>query len=118
MGHLEILINGGAETYLQLGFQSGLISTFCNRGKRINLEVYEVKDPASASAVCARKAGNGGKPIPLGEAGVLHDYYLHFWKCPFQVTLTGYDSDPETLQGLMTIAKAVEGRIGRETGRL
>jgi len=111
------LINGGAETYFQLGFQRAVISTFSNRGKRINLEVYEMKDPASASAVYARKAGNGGKPIPLGEAGVLHGYYLHFWKGLFQVTLTGYDSDPETLQGLMTIAKAVEGRIGRGTGR-
>jgi len=107
------LINGGAETYLRLGFQRAIISTFSSRGKRINLEVYEMKDPASASAVYARKAGDGGKRIPLGEAAVLHGHYLHFWKGRFQVTLAGYDSEPETLQGLMAIAKAVEERIGR-----
>ena len=41
------LINGGAEEYVKEGFSRAVMATYRNNeGKRINLEIYEMRSPA------------------------------------------------------------------------
>jgi len=109
---LFALINGGAELYLELGFKQALMASYTNKaGTFITLEIYEMSDPKAARTVFEQKAGGQGKRIALGDGALLADYYLNFWKGPYQVTLTGDDSTRETVEGLMTIAKLVEENI-------
>ncbi|MDM8521853.1 hypothetical protein QUF80_00630 [Desulfococcaceae bacterium HSG8] len=109
---LFVLINGGAEIYLRYGFEQAVFATYkSTSGKRIHLEIFEMKAPAGASEVYARKKGDEKKETGLGDDALLADYYLIFRKDQFYVVLTGDDSEKETRDGLTEVAKYVEKRI-------
>jgi len=106
------LINGGAEEYVKQGFRRALLATYRNNeGKRINVDVYEMLSPESAKRIHRKKAGDRGATVPVGEEAAMEDYYLNFQKGSFQVTLSGYDTQKETLEWLLQIGRLVAERI-------
>jgi hypothetical protein len=108
---LFLLINGGAEIYYEYGFKQAVTEVYKKGNKTINLEIYEMKSPASAYGVYTFKTGDDGNEFAIGNGAKLEDYYLNSWKGNFQVTLTGFDSGKETLNGLLTIARVIESKI-------
>lgn len=115
---LFVLINGGAEIYHEYGFKQVIMQSYENEHeKAINLEIYEMTNSASAFGIYSFKTSHRGKELPLGDKARLEDYYLNFWKGNFLITITGFDSEPETIDGLITIAKAVNSKI-KSTGEL
>lgn len=109
---LFVLINGGAEIYHEYGFKQVIMQSYeKEHEKSINLEIYEMTNSASAFGIYSFKTSHRGKALPLGDKALLEDYYLNFWKGNFLVTITGFDSEPETIDGLITIAKAVDSKI-------
>lgn len=109
---LYLYINGGAEIYHEFGFQRILVQDYKNDNeKSISLELYEMTDPESAFGIYTFKRSDSGEVLLLGSGGSLEDYYLNFWKGRFLVTITGFDSEDETIVGLKEIAQAVNGLI-------
>lgn len=109
---LFVLINGGAEIYHEYGFKQVVMQSYENMlEKSINLEIYEMENCASAFGIYSFKTSSRGKELPLGDKALLEDYYLNFWKGDFLVTITGFDSEQETIDGLITIANAVASKI-------
>jgi hypothetical protein len=107
------LINGGAEEYVKEGFSRAVMATYRNNeGKRINLDIYEMLSSESAKRIYRKKAGDKGQKVFVGEEATLEDYYLNFRKGAYQVTLSGYDTQRETLEWLLRIARLVAERIG------
>lgn len=106
------LINGGAEEYVKEGFRRAVTATYKNKeGKRINLDLYEMLSPESAKRIYAKKAGAGGTTVSVGEEAALEDYYLNFRKGPYQVTLSGYDTHQDTMEGILLMGRLVAERI-------
>jgi hypothetical protein len=106
------LINGGAEEYLKEGFSWAVMATYRNNeGKRINLEIYEMLSPESAKRIHRKKAGDKGQKVSVGEEAAMEEYYLNFRKGVYQVTLSGYDNQRETLEWLLRMARLVAERI-------
>ena len=106
------LINGGAEEYVKQGFRRAVMATYRNKeGKRINLDIYEILSPESAKSIHRKKAGDKGQKVSVGEEAAMEDYYLNFRKGAYQVTLSGYDTQRETLEWLLRIARLVAERI-------
>jgi hypothetical protein len=106
------LINGGAEEYVKEGFSRAVMATYRNKeGKRINLEIYEMLSPESAQRIYRKKTGDKGQKVSVGEESAMEDYYLNFRKGVYQVTLSGYDTQRETLEWLLRIARLVAERI-------
>ena len=106
------LINGGAEEYVKEGFSRAVMATYRNNeGKRINLDIYEMLSPESAKRIYRKKAGDKGPKVSVGEEAAMEDYYLNFRKGTYQVTLSGYDTQRETLEWLLRIARLVAERI-------
>ena len=106
------LINGGAEEYVKEGFSRAVMATYRNKeGKRINLDIYEMLSPESAVRIHRKKAGDRGQKVSVGEEAVMEDYYLSFQKGTYQVTLSGYDTQRETLEWLLRMARLVAERI-------
>ena len=115
---LFLYINGGAEIYYEYGFIQVIIQEYRNeRDKIINLELYEMEDPASAYGMYTFKTGDSGQKIGIGNDAFLEEYYLNFWKGNLLVTLTGFDSESETVNGLIHIAQATDTRIKAEGQR-
>ncbi|MCP4896505.1 MAG: hypothetical protein GY906_05970 [bacterium] len=103
------LINGGAEMYHEIGFSRVLSAEYADPDQRyITLELFEMADAGAAYGVYSFKIGSGGETASVGSAGVLDGYYMNFWKGPYVVTLTGMDDDPETRDGILAIATAVD----------
>ena len=106
------LINGGAEEYVKEGFRRAVLATYRNKeGKRINLDIYEMLSPESAKRIHRKKAGDKGQKVSVGDEAALEDHYLNFRKGAYQVTLSGYDTQKETLEWLLRLARLVAERI-------
>jgi hypothetical protein len=106
------LINGAAEIYVQAGFESAILVSYRNsKGKMINLEIFEMTSDESARTVHEKKIGDKGKTLPIGDAALLEGYYINFRKGRFQVTLSGDDSEDETVKALLNMARLVAENI-------
>jgi len=109
---LYLYIDGGAEIYHEYGFRKVIIQDYINKNeKSISLEIFEMTTPESAYGIYTFKTSPEGKELDLGNGAQLADYYLNFWKGNIIVTLTGFDEDEETIEGLLEIARAVEVKI-------
>jgi hypothetical protein len=109
---LFVYINGGAEIYHEYGFEKVVVQDYRSaEGSRINLEIFEMECDRGAFGIYSFKRGRGGDSLPLGNGGVLKDYYINFWKGRAAVTVTGLDSSQETLSGLRAVALAVDARL-------
>jgi hypothetical protein len=109
---LFTVINGGAELYVRLGFARAVFASYANNaGKGINLEIYQMKSPELAREVYTHKVGDKGRAADFGEAAFFEAYYLNFYKGPYQVTISGYDTDSQTVAGIFAIAGSVDRRL-------
>jgi len=107
------VINGGAEEYVKAGFSRAVFATYkSTKGKRINLDIYEMVSPESAGTIYRKKAGDKGKKVSIGEEAALEDYYLNFRKGAYHVAVSGYDTQKETLEWILLMARLVAERIG------
>jgi len=106
------LINGGAEIYIQEGFKRAVLASYTNKkGNMINLEIFEMTSAESARNTFIKKIGKQGKKLLIGEDAILEDYYLNFRKGCFQVTLSLYAPEEESMKMLIEMARMVAGRI-------
>ena len=109
---LFTVINGGAEMYLRLGFTRAVFAAYRSPDDRnINLEIYQMENAAAARKVQAMKAGAEGRAADFGETARLADYYLNFCKGPYQVTVSGYDTDKQTVAGILALAGRIDKRL-------
>lgn len=107
------LINGGAEVYHRFGFVQALATQYSDAdGRSLSLEVFEMGDVKGAHDIFADKAGGSGEPLDIGDEARSEDYYLNFRSGLFLVTITGFDSDETTTEGILNLARAVAGALG------
>jgi len=115
---LFLLINGGAEIYQEYGFKEAVLQEYANEnGKSVNVEIYRMTSPTSAFGVYSFKTGKSGTDLPMGQDALLEEYYLNFWKGNLLVTLIGFDSEKETMDGLIDIARAIDSKINESGER-
>lgn len=109
---LYLLINGGAEIYMQEGFQRAVLASYGNAdGKVINVEIYEMAAAENARHIQQLKIGARGKATPVGEEAVLEDYFLNMRQGRFQATFSGYDAEKDTVAALLEMARMVVENI-------
>lgn len=109
---LFFYINGGAEIYHEYGFERVIVQDYQSQsGKSVSLEIYQMSSPESAFGIYTFKSEGKGQELALGHDCKLQDYYLNFWKGQYLVTLTGFDSDKETIEGIRAIATAVDRKL-------
>lgn len=114
---LFLLINGGAEVYHEYGFKEVIAQGFKNNNKKsFNLEIFRMTSKDAAYGIYTFKTGDEGKLLDIGDEGLLEEYYLNFRKGSYLVTITGFDSQQETLDGLVKAARLIASKI-EETGK-
>jgi hypothetical protein len=113
---LFFYINGGAEIYQEFGFERVIVQDYQNpNGKSASLEVYKMSSPDSAYGMYTFKSSGKGQELNVGHGCKLQDYYLNFWKGQYLVTITGFDAETETIDGLKSIAIAVDKKLRTQT---
>ncbi|MEW5721819.1 MAG: DUF6599 family protein [Thermodesulfobacteriota bacterium] len=109
---LFLLIDGGAEQYLQAGFRRAIEAVFLDSdGRTINLVVYEMESPEAAGRIFEEKAGEGGERLDLGDRAVFEQYYLSFQKGRYLADLSAYEATPETEAALKFLAALLARKI-------
>lgn len=109
---LYLYIDGGAEIYHEYGFKEVIVQDYKNTSeKSISLEIFEMVNDEAAFGIYTFKRSAEGKTLALGNEGQIEDYYLNFWKGNFLITLTGFDEEGETVEGLVELAEAVDAKI-------
>lgn len=104
-------INGGAELYLEYGFDTLVVTELVCDDRDIKVEIYRMKDPEAAFGIfsVSRFRCNGGPG--LTEHLCRSAYQLQFCKGPFYVSIindTGTKEDQETADA---IASGILGHI-------
>lgn len=99
-------INGGAELYLEYGFDTLLVTEMVIEGSDIKAEVYRMKDPGAAFGIfsVSRFRCNGG--ARLTEHFCRSAYQLQFCKGPYYVSIindTGSEADQERCTRLASL---------------
>jgi hypothetical protein len=98
-------INGGAELYLEYGFDTLVVTELVRNGRDIKVEIYRMKDKEAAFGIfsVSRFRCNGGPG--LTEHLCRSAYQLQFCKGPFYVSIindTGTTEDQETADEIAT----------------
>jgi hypothetical protein len=107
------LIDGGADMYLEYGFQQVISASYQNKENlSIAVEIYEMKNAAAAFGMYSMNIGTQGKNIPIGNEGKLYNNYLMFWKDRFLVFLSAADTTHETSDGMVMIANTIDRKLG------
>ena len=109
------LINGGAEVYHRFGFVQALATQYADvHGRSFSLEVFEMGDVEGARNIYSDKTGGSGEPLEIGDEAAGEDYYLNLRSGRFLVTITGFDSDEQTTDGILELAREVAVGLGGE----
>lgn len=109
---LFTFIDGGADIYFEYGFQQVISAEYQNSNRiSIKLEIYEMKDTAAAYGIYSMNEGTQGKTVRVGNEGVLNEYYCVFWKDKYLTFISSDDTTGETLEGILTVAESVDGKI-------
>jgi hypothetical protein len=108
------LINGGADLYLEYGFQKAAFAVYEGQGKAINVEIYQMDGDSAAYGINSLKKGRRWKSVDRGQEGFLSAYYLNFWKGVYQVSVIGMDSTESSMQGILIIAGRIAAQIQEE----
>lgn len=109
---LFFYINGGAEIYHEYGFERVIVQDYKSKnGRSASLEIYKMSTPKSSYGMYTFKSAGRGQELAVGYGCKLQDYYLNFWKGQYLVTITGFDAEEETIEGLKAIANAVDKKI-------
>jgi hypothetical protein len=98
-------INGGAELYLEYGFDTLVVTELVRNGRDIKVEIYRMKDPEAAFGIfsVSRFRCNGGPG--LTEHLCRSAYQLQFCKGPFYGSIindTGTMEDQQTADEIAT----------------
>lgn len=106
------LIDGGAGIFYEYGFEQVVTQTYENAdGQSVDLEVYEMQDPAAAYGIYTISAGSVGNRVDIGDEGIAAENYMFFWKGRFFVTLIASANDETASMGLLVIARGVDKKI-------
>jgi hypothetical protein len=104
-------IDGGAELYLEYGFDTLVVTEVKAREKEIKVEVYRMKDPEAAFGIfsVSRFRCNGG--AKLTDYYCRSAYQLQLCKGPFYVSIINSDGTKEEQAVSDDIARALLSAI-------
>ena len=108
---LFYLIDGGADIYLEYGFNQVVAARYSNGITSIQVEIYDMADPNGAFGVYSNNSSGHGEDIALGNESVVADYYLMFWKDHYFIMLTANNQKSNTSEGLVALASAIDKKI-------
>lgn len=109
---LFMYINGGADLYLEYGFDEVATGRYLNYlSNNVLIDIYKMSSNSAAYGVFTLSSTSKGKPMELGDQSMLYDYYLDLWKGPYFIRFTANKKDNGMIDTLVVFAKKIEAKI-------
>lgn len=105
-------IDGGADVYIEYGFQQVSTVELVNDNGSIIVDIYEMKTPEGAFGMYARERAPTYHYINVGADGYHEGVALIFYQANFYIKLTAFTDDAQTKDALPKIARLVSRKIG------
>jgi hypothetical protein len=105
-------IDGGADIYMEFGFDKVLAVKYSNNAKDIiQVEIYEMIDNKAAYGIFTSMSSPKGIKVDYGLDALFSNYYLIFWKGSYYVTIIGNNTKQEVIDGIKKIGKSIDEEI-------
>jgi len=106
------MIDGGADIYLEYGFERVVAAQYQNSNKKvIQVEIYEMKSDSSAFGIFSFTSGKSGIPLGIGNGALEFKYYLNFWKDKYFVSITNLENSDESVKAKSDFANWIDQKI-------
>jgi hypothetical protein len=105
------LIDGGAELFLELGFERATVQAYAFAGQEISLEVYRMKDPAAALGVYLAKCGRETSDPALAVRHTVGRVQLQAVKGDVYLAATGARAAAGLREALVALAAAATSGV-------
>ncbi|MEI6613495.1 MAG: DUF6599 family protein [Chrysiogenales bacterium] len=101
-------IDGGAELYIQFGFDRLTVQDYVKDGHEVRVEIYKMNDPPGADAVFAKITKDMKMQSLYGTTCVLDDYQILFRRGAYCVSITTYETGTEPLAAMAALAAKID----------
>lgn len=109
---LFMYINGGADLYLEYGFDEVATGRYMNYlSNNILIDIYKMSSIDAAYGIFTLSSTSKGKPQMFGDQSYLYDYYLDLWKGPYFMRCTANNKDNGMIDTLIVFAKTIVSKI-------
>lgn len=109
--NLFALINGGADIFLEYGFQEVVAVDLIHKETNVHVEIYKMRDNDAAYGIFSLNALPDGKTISLQDETISYGYYILMRKAHYYISISGHDDSPTTQEKLETLAKLISDEI-------
>ncbi len=106
-------IDGGAEIFLELGFEQATVQRYSRAGGEIVVECYRMRDAEAALAIYLDKCGAETPSPDFAERHTAGRYQLLFARDRYFVIVNNPPGTPAIAPALVEFARAIAGRLPR-----
>ncbi len=104
-------IDGGAELFLEFGFEQLTVQRYRSGGAEFVVEVYRMVDPAAATGVYLMKCGNEAPAPAFRERHTVGRYQLQFHRHRYYVIVNNVSGDEKLVPQLVGFATFIAGHL-------
>jgi hypothetical protein len=106
-------INGEAVLYFDYGFELLATAEYMklDASTSMSVEIYQMQSPIHAFGIYAAERSPKDIIIKIGVQGYLNQNILNFWKGPYYIKLSSFQTSPETKEILMKTAAFIDNKI-------
>ncbi|MBU0764898.1 MAG: hypothetical protein KJ607_08695 [Bacteroidetes bacterium] len=109
---LYLLIDGGADIFLEYGFSKVVFAKYRYAGlRKISAEVYYMDNDSAAYGIYSLKKCKNGKIVDVGDEGFFCGSYLTFWKSNCMAQLSGFEKDSVTEDIIIEMGRTIAEKI-------
>jgi hypothetical protein len=104
-------IDGGAELFLELGFDQLTLQKYRNGANEFAVEIYRMTDPAAATGIYLMKCGKETRDPAFKERHTLNRHQLMFVRERYYVTINNLSGADRMASGLLTFGGMVAAKL-------
>jgi len=104
-------INGGADAYLDRGFERLIVQIYSREESEVQLEIYDMGSPAGAGAIFVENTTGMDTTTDFGERATQDAYQISFFRGRYYISVLAFSSDDETGEAMVSIARSVDHAI-------
>jgi hypothetical protein len=109
------LIDGGAEIFLELGFERATVQRYLRGAQEVTLTLYRMNDPTAALGIYLARCGHETPDPAFAERHTAGRYQLTVVRERFFAVVDNPDGTPELAPVLVQFARALAARLPAST---
>jgi hypothetical protein len=116
--NLYDFIDGGAEIFLEYGFQKVISQEYQNKDLTIIATIYQMDNEVSAFGIFSDNRSARFKNITIGNGGFRTDYSLNFWQYNYYIVVESFQKSPLISDALVKFSKLISRKINQKAEKL